>query len=448
MAGRTDLRADHVWCNLIMADHNNESARQSSGKAGHFSSYYTLLKSNRNYRRFWISGVISQAGDWFNYIGIFVLLTRLTGSGQAVSWFLIAKFIPTTLLGPMAGIVADRFNRKFIMISCDLLRVLVVLSYLLVQDASHVWLVFVLAFVQESIWTFSHPARQASVPNLCSKDELNTANGLAGASWSVMLAFGAALGGFVSATFGWQTAIVIDSLSFVVSACLLFSLVLPTVTRPGKRNFSWAGITGWHELIEGIQYVKAHRKVAALLMVKSGWALSGGILVMLTYFGEQVFSQNGQGGLSGVFFSMRGLGAAVGPILAWRLFGEGESAMRRAIGASFFISSLSYLGFSQSSSIGVAALCVFSGHIGGAIQWVFSTTLLHRRVEDRFQGRVFAAEMGLLTLVLSLSTWLTGVALDTGINPRHIVVILALFFTLPGSGWLLYIKFFDFKNKG
>jgi MFS family permease len=408
--------------------------------AGHFRAYLHLLKSNRGYRRFWLSGVISQAGDWFNYIGIFVLLNQLTGSGQAVSWFLIAKFIPTTLLGPMAGVIADRFNRKTILISCDLLRAGVVLAYLLVHDAQHVWLIYLLAFVQESIWTFSHPARQASLPNLCSREELSTANGLSGASWSIMLAMGAALGGFVSAAFGWQTAVVIDSLSFILSASLLFSLVLPRVEERKKIGFSLARITGWNDLVEGAGYVRAHPRVAALLMVKSGWALSGGILVMLTVFGEQIFSKNGQGGLSGVLFSMRGLGAAVGPILAWRLFGDGVVPMRRAIGAAFFISSMAYFFFSLSPNIVVAAICVFFGHIGGAIQWVFSTTLLHRRVEDRFRGRVFAAEMALLTLVLSLSTWLTGTALDLGVEPRRIVAFLACLFLLPGSGWLLYLR--------
>ena len=416
---------------------NQDDAPRS---AGHFSSYLYLLKTNVNYRRFWLSGVISQIGDWFNYIAIFVLLTELTGSGRAVSWFLIAKFLPTTILGPMAGVVADRFSRKTILITCDLMRVVVVLGYLLVRDVEHVWLVYLLAFVQESIWTFAHPARQASVPNICSREELSTANGLSGSSWSIMLAVGAAMGGFVSAVFGWQTAIMVDSFTFVVSAGIMLSVALPAQVLKKQTGFSIGRITGWCDLLEGARYVKGHPRVGALLMVKSGWALSGGILVMLTVFGEQIFSENGQGGLSGVLFSMRGLGAAVGPIVAWRLFGDGVAPMRRAIGAAFFISSISYLLFSQSPTIYVAAICVFAGHIGGAIQWVFSTTLLHRRVEDRFRGRVFAAEMGLLTLVLSLSTWVTGHALDMGGDPRAIVMILALLFLLPGTIWLVYLR--------
>lgn len=415
----------------------NESHRMDTS-AGSLRSYIGLLQNNDQYRRFWFSSIISQAGDWFNYIAIFVLLTQLTGSGEAVSWFLIAKFIPTTVIGPVAGVVADRFNRKTILICCDVARAFVVLGFLLVREAEQVYLIFLLAFLQESLWSFWHPARQAALPDICTKEELTLANGLSGASWSMMLAFGAAAGGFVTAFFGWQTAIVIDSISFVVSALIMSSVAITTSVKQRKTQASFGEISGLNDLISGVKYVAGNRDVAALLMVKSGWALSGGILVLLTVFGEQVFSQGGQGGMSGILYSMRGVGAAVGPVLAWRIMGDSTSAMRKAIGIAFFISSAAYLLFSQAPNIVLASLCVFIGHIGGSIQWVFSTTLLHRSVDAGFRGRTFATEMALLTLVLSFSTWLTGVALDNGTNPRTIVIVLALLFWLPGSSWLLY----------
>jgi len=429
-----------------MPDPETNSTENRSMSAGKPGSYLHLLRSNPNYRRFWLSGIISQAGDWFNYIGIFVLLTRLTGSGEAISWFLIAKFIPTTVLGPAAGVIADRFNRKSILICCDLSRVLVVLGYLLVREADQVYIIFILALVQESLWSFWHPARQAVLPDICAKEELSIANGLSGASWSMMLAIGAAAGGFVSAVFGWQTAVLVDSFTFVVSASIMMTVAVSAMAKRKKTSFSLARMIGLHDLMEGIRYVRKHGEVAALLMVKSGWAMSGGILVLLTVFGEQIFSDGGRGGMSGFLYSMRGMGAAVGPILAWRFFGDGLKPMRRAIGVAFFISSLAYLFFSQAPNIVLAGLCVFVGHIGGSIQWVFSTTLLHRLIDPRFRGRVFAAEMALLTLVLSLSTWLTGVALDHGVDPRTIVVWLAVLFLLPGSCWLLYLYRLDQRD--
>jgi len=408
---------------------------------GDWRSYRTLLAGNPDYQHFWLAGVISQLGNWFNYIAIFVLLTRLTGSGHAVGWFLISKFLPSSLLGPAAGVVADRLPRKLIMIVSDLLRAGLVLAFLLVRRPDQVWLVYLLAFTQESIWTFFDPARRASVPNLCRPEELNVANALSGASWSVMLAFGAALGGVVTALVGWRTAIVVDAVTFLISAGLVATITLPSPVAHAGRPPGWRSLTGLHDLREGLDYVLHHREVAALLLVKSGWALSGGVLVLLTWFGEQVFAGFGAGSGSGILYSARGLGAAIGPILAWHLLGEGRESMYRAIGWAFLVASGAYLLFSQAGGLLAGAAFVLLGHLGGSVQWVFSTNLLQRLVPDRFRGRVFAAEMALLTLVLSLSTWFTGAALDHGVDPRTVAVRLALLFLFPcllWTGWLLF----------
>lgn len=402
-------------------------------------SYVTLFKTNPRFSRLWLAGVISQFGNWFNYIAVFVLLQQLTGSGMAVSWFLIAKFIPSTLAGPAAGVAADRFSRKTIMIACDLLRVAIVLCFLLISRKEQVWVVYTLALAQETMWTFADPARRASIPNLCRPEELNLANALGGATWSIMLAFGAALGGFTTARFGWRTAIVMDAATFLISAVMIMGLALPRQSRDKKEQPTPADYLGFTDLREGLHYVARHRQVGALLLVKSGWALSGGILVMLTVFGEQVFAAgHGQGGNSGILYSVRGIGAALGPLLAWRFFGESRPAMSRAIGLSFFVASVSYIFFSQAPTLAWAALFVFCGHLGGAVQWVFSTTLLQKLVEDRFRGRVFAAEMAFLTLILSLSTYFTGAALEHGADPRSVALRLALLFMLPGLAWMLY----------
>ncbi|MDT8335824.1 MAG: MFS transporter [Desulfurivibrionaceae bacterium] len=409
---------------------------------GDWRSYATLLSTNKRYRRFWISGVISHLGNWFNYIAIFVLLNELTGSGHAVGWFLIAKFLPTSIMGPAAGVIADRMPRKAIMIASDLIRVFIVLGFLLIKSEEQVWLVYLLAFAQETVWTFHIPARNASLPNICRPEELNVANALGGATWSIMLAFGSAAGGLVTAVFNWQTAIVIDAATFLISAAIMATVALPPLLKRALNGKpGWRDYTGLNDIIEGCRYVAAHREVAALLVVKSGWALAGGILVLLTWFGENVFSGFGAGSGSGILYSFRGIGAALGPILAWRLFGETRSAMYRAIGLSFFTATIAYLFFSQSRHIMAGAAFVLLGHLGGSVQWVFSTNLLQRLVPDHFRGRVFAAEMSLLTLILSLSTWFTGAALDSGLDPRTIAVRLALLFLIPGALWTGYVMF-------
>jgi len=326
------------------------------------------------------------------------------------------------------------------MIASDILRAVIVLGFLFVRRPEQVWLVYLLALMQESIWTFYDPARRASVPNICRAHELVIANALSGATWSMMLAFGAALGGFVTMLFGWQTAILLDSLSFLVSAWIMSRIELVHEGAVYEKSATWKDYTGINDLQDGCKYVARHKEVGILLLVKSGWALSGGILVMLTVFGEQVFSGNGAGGRSGLLYSFRGLGAAVGPLLAWHFMGESRPAMYRAISFSFFIAAGAYLLFAQAPTLLWALPCVLVGHIGGSVQWVFSTTLLQKLVPNHFRGRVFAAEMALLTFILSLSTYFTGAALDHGLDPRLITLWLALLFLVPGSFWVIYLR--------
>ncbi len=406
-------------------------------------SYRNLLRDNPRYRRFWLAGVISQLGNWFNYIAVFVLITGLGGGGGTVSWFLIAKFLPTTLFGPAAGVLADRMSRKAIMLAADIARAGVVLAFLTVHRPEQLWLVYLLAVAQETLWTFFDPARRASTPNLVRPEQLSLANALSGATWSVLLALGAALGGMVTAIWGWQAAIVVDAATFALSAAILATIDLPQTRAPARKRparAGWRQLSGWEEVQAGYRYLRSNPEVARIMLVKSGWALSGGILVMLTVFGEQVFRTGGHGGGSGLFYSFRGLGAAIGPIVAWRLLGDSRPAMYRGIAAAFFISSGAYLAFSMAPHIAVALPLVLVGHIGGSIQWVFSTTLLQQMVPDYVRGRVMAAEMALLTLVLSLSTLATGQALDAGFGPRPVTAGLAVLFLLPGTFWLVHLR--------
>jgi MFS family permease len=94
----------------------------SQMRAGPAAGYIELLRTNQDFRRLWVGGIISQTGDWFNSVALFTLLLSMTGSGEAVGYIFILKLLPTFFFGPFAGVLADRFNRKTIMIAADLLR--------------------------------------------------------------------------------------------------------------------------------------------------------------------------------------------------------------------------------------------------------------------------------------------------------------------------------------
>ena len=414
----------------------------SDGVAGRAVGYVELLRGNQNFRRLWIGRVISQTGDWFNSVALFTLLLSLTGSGESIGYVLIIKLLPTFFVGPLAGVVADRFNRKTIMIVTDILRGILALGFLLVQRPDQVWMVYVIAATEVVLSSFFEPAESAAVPSIVSRDELLSANALSGASWSVTLAVGAALGGVVTGAFGRNTAFVIDALSFLISAAYISAVRFPSlsaVRRPGKRRLSLADATGVTDFIEGARYLRSNLPVMALLLVKAGWGLGGGVLLLLTIFGKQEFPVGRDGSTSiGLLYGSRGFGALIGPVIARWITSGSSRLMRQSIGIAFFLSAIFYVLFAQASSLPVAMMFVIGAHAGGSIQWVFSTTLLQMSVPNRFLGRVFALELALLTLSMSVSTYLTGYGLDhRGMSARQMATILGLAFVIPGIVWFM-----------
>ena len=165
-------------------------------------SYVTLLRTNKQYRLLWLSQVISQTGDWFNLIASAALVAHLSGSGLAIGGLFLARLLPPFVLSPLVGVVADRFDRRKILIASDLLRTLVVLNFLFVRSEQDIWLLYALTVLQLSISAFFEPTRAALVPSLVARQDLVTANALDGTTWSTMLALGAALGGLATALFG------------------------------------------------------------------------------------------------------------------------------------------------------------------------------------------------------------------------------------------------------
>jgi len=177
-------------------------------------------------------------------------------------------------------------------------------------------------------------------------------------------------------------------------------------------------------------------------MVKPAWGLGGGILTLLAVFGERIFpvGKSAATGI-GVLFAARGIGTAVGPIVARRIAGEGDRRMQITIGIAFLIGGVFYVAFGAAQSFIFALVVLGMAHMGGSILWVFSTVLLQRSVEDSFRGRVFAAELALLTLTMALSNYVTGELLDRfGISPRLVTIGIGVCFVLPGIVWFITYK--------
>src|SRR5512133_758488 len=196
--------------------------------------YVELLRSNRGFRTLWLGQVVSQMGDWFDTIAVYTLALQLTGSSRSVALIMVARFLPSVIMGPLSGVVADRFSRRSIMILSDIMRALVVLGFLLVRRPDQMWLVYVITVLQLGFSSFFEPAKTAAIPSIVSDRELLPANAIASVTWSVMLTLGAAIGGFVTGWFGTNVAFVLDSLTFLASAILISQVHFPK--RPERQK--------------------------------------------------------------------------------------------------------------------------------------------------------------------------------------------------------------------
>jgi MFS family permease len=411
--------------------------------------YIELLRRNQGFRRLWLGQVISQTGDWFNTIALYTIILNLTGSGRDVGLLLVARFLPSFIFGPLSGVVADRFSRRSIMIVSDLLRAVVVLGFLLVRRADQLWIIYVLTVLQLGLSTFFEPAKTAAIPSIVSDRELVAANAISAVTWSAMLTLGAAIGGVITGWFGTNVAFILDSLTFVLSALLIIGVRLPKRPEREKSKLTLGKALGITDTLEGVQYVKGRPRVLAMLLVKPAWGLGGGILSLLAVFGERIFPVGNSAATGiGVLFAARGIGTAVGPIVARRIAGEGKRRMQASIGVSFLIGGLFYIAFGSTSSFVLALIVLGLAHTGGSILWVFSTVLLQRDVEDSFRGRVFAAELALLTLTMAASNYVTGEMLDRfGLSPRRVIIALGVWFMIPGLIWFATERWWDRMSR-
>src|SRR5437773_2148450 len=403
--------------------------------------YFALLRTNRNFRLLFIGQTISQLGDWFNAVAVFALLLDLTGSATAVAWMMIVQILPIALVAPVSGVVVDRMDRRKLMIAADVVRGCLILGLLLVREADQVWIASVVMALTVAAAAFFEPARTAIIPSFTTAEELLPANALSSATWSAMLAIGASVGGVVTAIAGRNVAFAINAASFFVSAFFIGR----TRYRPSHvatRPSGTSALSAYMDLIEGLRYMRRHSHVAALMFVKAGWGLAGGVLLLLTIFGQRIFPVAGSTAAGiGVLYGARGVGAGLGPIALRWILGQSPRTLRRVIGPAYFIVAVFYVALAGAPTLSVAALSVLCAHVGGSILWVFSTVLLQMEVPDRFRGRVFAAELALVSLTMSVSSYWTGYELDRGgWSPRTLSFALGILFCIPGTLWMLILS--------
>jgi dTMP kinase len=370
--------------------------------------FHVRMFGSPQFFHLWLTQVASATGDWLGFLAIAALAARIGGGSPeaAVGVVMAARIVPGLFLGAASGVIADRFDRKRVMVFCDVGRASVLVTLPFVDTVFGLVIASLVLECFTLLWT---PAKEASVPNLVPPDHLTTANSLslvaaygtmpiAAGLFSLLASLSAALG-HIDALDALRTnkegiAFYVDAATFLFSAFMISRLALPARDRPkseaGHRiDFGQA----FRELKEGWHFIFINPVVRAVNVGLATGLIGGGMLVPLgPVFSDRILDAGTEG--FGFFIFALGCGVAVGVVLL-SVF-QKRVPKARVFTVAVFVAGASLIAAASMSDLGLAALFVaVLGVCAGAV-YVLGFTLLHESVDDELRGRIFSA---LYTLV-------------------------------------------------
>ncbi len=362
------------------------------------------------FRKLWNSMAFSSFGDWLGLLATTALAQELSGGNYtkanfAIAGVFIVRLLPAVILGPLAGVIADRFDRRRLMIVCDILRFGLYLSIPLVGN--YFWL-YTATVLVESVTLFWSPAKEASVPNLVPKNKLESANQvtllasygtapLAALIFSLLALVSKPLTDWLSPRFASSAdmALYIDAISFLYTAYIVYQLKEipkgPATKGAANENIGKA-------LIQGFKFVNDNKIIRGLIFGMLGAFFAAGAVIGLarTFVGDLQAGDAAYGILFGSVFTGLALGISLGP----KIFNQ--FSRRRLFGAALTISSIFLVLLALISNLVLAiGVTVLLGAFAG-VSWVTGFTMLGLEVEDEVRGRTFAFVQSLIRISLVL----------------------------------------------
>lgn len=392
------------------------------------SVYWNLLRHNADFRKLYVARLISFGGDWFLVVPLVGLVYEASNSAFAAASVIAVQALPALLLAPVTGTMADRFDRKKILVAADIIRACLVLSLLAADSFGGIWFPLTIMALDGAGAAFFYPASGAALPNVVPAEDLAPANVLMSSAWGAMAAIGAGLGGVVAAVVSRDAAFVVNGISFIVSAILIarISVSLQEKARTATTRM-------FDSVRDALAYARDHKRVAALLTAKSVHALTSGGAVGLFAVVSFVLFDTGDGG-TGLLFGARGVGNLVGPIIAFKLVGGNQRRTFGSIGYAMALWGAAYLFVGVAPTLALAGLGVCIGHMGGGTQFAFSTYGLQEFSPDQIRGRIFALDFGLATLAIAVSSLAVG-ALAEVFTVRSLLLGLGASGVVFGLAW-------------
>lgn len=384
----------------------------------------------RDFRYLWTAQVLSDFGDNLTFLTLLILIQRLTGSTVALAGLMVVITVPSLVFGALSGVLVDRVDRKTAMLASDLLRGLVVLSFLFVRDPDMLPLIYLIAFVQASIGTVDNPARSAFLPAVVGTERLLAANSVVQTSRIVFNLLGTATAGVLAATFSTLgPAFVIDSLTFFASFLLVTRV--RTSGRPRKSEDSRV----WVEMKEGFGVMASSRPLRAVIGSLSVTMLGlGAVNVLFVPFLIEDLA------VSEAFLGAIEASQVVGLIVSGSVVAVLATRLRPAhlvsvglLGVGIFVAAIS----ATTAVWQVMILLVFVGLSVGPVQ-AGANTLSQTLVDDAVRGRVSGAVNTVLSGANVASMGLAGVA-AAAIGTRNVFLLCGVLVLTSGllAYWLL-----------
>jgi Na+/melibiose symporter-like transporter len=399
---------------------------------------WRALAGHRDLRLVLCAGLASQSGDWILLIGLLYRVYAMTGSTVASALTMLSSFLPQVLLGPVAGVFADRWNRKLTMIVADLLLAAGLLPLLAVRGSGQVWIVFAVLIWEGAIEQFFSPAELAMLPHLVADDQLIAANALSGQVGNVSRLAGSALGGVIAATSGITGVSLADAASFVASAALL-ALVRTsgTAERQSRHGHPLGGVAA--DLRGGLLLVARHRLLRALMVFGLITSVGEGIVgTLFAPFFRHVLHGSSQE--YGLFMAAQAIGGIAGGMVAAslgqrvparHLFSCGAIAFG-LIDLAIFLYPLGYV------AVWPALAGIIIAGLPGALNMAGLLTLFQQNTQDSHRGRVFGAFAATEGIAVLAGTLAGGyLARPFGIIP--VIAIQGAGYLIAGllmAGWL------------
>ena len=406
-------------------------------------TYYQLLRRNQSFRRLWIGQVISELGNWFNFIAALGLVRMVSNAApEATTIILIVRLVPFTVFAPLAGAFVDRWSRRTVMIVSDVLRVVVALGFLFVRRPEHLWIAYLCTGLLSLFGAFFEAAKNAALPNITGERDLLAGNALMFSSRFLLMSLGAALGGWTSAHVGYQSAFIINAISFLASAYSVW-LVPDAETRQKTEVVETKRRGGyWSDIREGWTYILTHRPVAAILGANILWATGGGAInLIIERLGALVFAaseQMSQDSAVAALYFANGFGLFIGMMIARRVgaYFELRGTTIGFIGWSLVAQGVVFALMGVMHGLWLACLMLSLSRVILGAEFAVQETLLMRLVPDNLRGRVSTTDRAAELLVWSLSTAVCGWSLHL-ITSRTLTVIAGLLSGTAGIAWLI-----------